>query len=178
VKDKYYYGKCGNCVNSEYYKTIAKNIKIYCSYYKAYYYADNTCNHYRGAYVTTAVCDILGKENFNEELTKIKELRIKIMEKDLLYKNILDRYDKVGPIIAKCLMDKYNNDKDKTLANNLYALYIKPTIEMYNDKDYIGAIEKYCLMEDTLEECFNLRITNHTNLSEIKIIKYRKENEK
>ena len=178
MKDKYYAGKCGNCVNSDYYKTIGNNIKIYCSFYKAYYYADNKCNHYRGAYVTTCVCNILGKENFNDELTKIKKLRTMVMEKDPLYKKLLDRYDKVGPIIASRIQNEYMHKKDKSLANNLYNLYIKPTVEMYDNNDYIGAIEKYSSMEDVLEECFHLKTLDYTNIGEVRLIKYKKKYEK
>lgn len=175
MKDKNYYGKCGNCSSADYYKSVGKNIKIYCSYYKAYYYADDSCKHYRGSYVTTAVCDILGKENFTDILKDMKELRISIMEVDPDCKKLLARYDKTGPIIGKRLLDDYKKNKDNSLAQNLFDYYIEPTAKMYEAKNYIGAIEKYSAMQDVLEDCFNLKETDYTNLGVARLIKYKKE---
>jgi hypothetical protein len=154
---------------------VAKNIRIYCSYYKAYYYADNTCNNYKGAYVTTAVCDILGKENFTDILNDIRNLRTLVMEKDPDCKKILDRYDDVGPIIGKRLMEDYKKNKDNSLAQNLFDYYIEPTAKMYEANDYIGAIEKYSSMQDVLEDIYRLKVTDYTNVGEARLIKYKKE---
>lgn len=175
MKDKNYKGQCGNCVNSEYYKSSGRDIKIYCSYYKAYYYASDSCNHYRGAYVTTAVCNVLGKHEYQGTLAKIRELRTNVMEKDPNCKKLLDRYDEVGPIIGKRLMDDYSKNKDNSLAKSLFDYYIEPTTKMYDEGNYTGAIEKYSAMQDVLEDCFNLKQVDYTNVSEARLIKYKKE---
>lgn len=174
MKDKNYYGQCGNCTYSSYYKTVGKYMKIWCSYYRTEYYASDSCNHYKGAYVTTAVCDILGKHEYNDILSKIKELRNEVMEKDSDYDKLLDRYDKVGPVIAGRLLDNYKRDKDNSLAKNLFDYYIEPTVKMYDEKDYLGAIEKYSAMEDVLEECFGVKKVDYTNVGETRLIKYKK----
>lgn len=174
MKDKNYKNQCGNCVNSEYYKSVGRDIKIYCSYYKAYYYASNSCNHYRGAYVTTAVCNVLGKHEYKDTLTKIKKLRTEVMEKDPEYSNLLARYDKVGPRIAEYIESDYKKNKDNSLAKNLFDYYIEPTTRMYDEGDYIGAVEKYSAMEDVLEDCFNLKKVDYTNVGEARLIRYNK----
>lgn len=175
MKDKNYKGQCGNCVESDYYKTIGRDIKIYCSYYKAYYYADNSCKHYRGSYVTTAVCDILGRHEYKDTLVKIRELRTKVMEKDPNYKELLERYDRIGPKIAKHILNDYKRTKDQSLAQNLYNYYIGPTVKMYEDKDYVGAIEKYSAMEDILEDCYGFKKIDYANISDARLSKTKKE---
>ena len=174
MKDKNYKNQCGNCVNSDYYKTIGRNIKIYCSFYKAYYYAVDTCKHYRGAYVTTAVCNVLGRHEHQDTLNKIKLLRTEVMEKDSDYDNLLERYDRVGPKIAEHIEKDYKRNKDNSLAKNLFDYYIEPTAKMYDEKDYDGAVEKYSAMEDILEECFGFKKVDYTNVGEARLIKTKK----
>ena len=79
------------------------------------------------------------------------------MEKDSDYSKLLDRYDRVGPRIAEHIENDYKKNRDNSLAKNLYDYYIEPTVQMYDEKDYIGAIEKYSAMEDILEECYGLK---------------------
>lgn len=174
MKNYEFYEKCGTCSWHEGENVYRSNQKIYCGYYKSYYYADDTCNHYKGAYVTTAVCDILGRENCKDVLNDIKDLRTFVMEKDYDCKKLLDRYDKVGPIIQQKLIDDYKKTRDNTLAQKLFDYYIEPTAKMYEDKNYIGAIEKYSSMQDILEECYGLKQTNYTNVGEARLIKYKK----
>lgn len=166
--------KCGTCTWHEGENVYRPNIKIYCSYYKAYYYASETCNHYRGAYVTTVVCNILGKHEYQDTLVKIKELRTEVMEKDPEYNYLLTRYDKVGPRIAEYLENDYRKNKDNSLAKNLFDYYIEPTTKMYDEKKYMEAVEKYSAMEDVLEDCFNLKKVDYTNVGEARLIKQRK----
>ena len=167
--DKNYIGKCGNCYWMEEYK----NNKIYCYYYKHYYWKSETCSHYKSGYVTTAVCNVLGKNNCLDTLQKIKELRI-MMDNDPDFERILDRYDRVGPIIAKSILEDYRKNKDNSLAQNLYDFYIKPTTKLYEEGKVFEAIEKYSTMEDILEDCFHLKTTDYTNIGETRLIKLKK----
>ena len=72
------------------------------------------------------------------------------------------------------LIDDYKKTRDNTLAQKLFDYYIEPTAKMYEDKNYIGAIEKYSSMQDILEECYGLKQTNYTNVGEARLIKYKK----
>lgn len=174
MKDKYYYGKCGGC----YYSVEDRNGKIYCTEYKKYYWKDtdaSNCRYYKSGYVTSAVCDILGRHEYKNTLDKIKELRTVIMESDEDYDYILDRYDNIGPKIAKMIIDKYKIDKDSSLAKNLFDFYIEPTVQMYEKEDYFGAIEMYSKMEDVLESTFGFIKEGYTNVGQAKLIKDKKK---
>ena len=174
MKNKNFYGQCGNCVYSEPYKAVGKYNKIYCSLRRWICYESDTCKSYKGAYVTTAVCSILGKENFEDVLKDLQELRVSIMEIDPDCEKLLKRYDEVGPIIGRQLQEDYNKNKDNSLAMSLFKYYIEPTAKMIEVKDYMGAIEKYSAMEDILEDCFHLKQMDYTNVGEARLIKYKK----
>ena len=110
-----YEGHCGSCGNFEgkdgkpYNKQNPNYIKGFCNWYRAFYYPDDKCeSHYRprggnpggGCYITTMICDVLGKEDTCEALEVLRSFRNDVLQKDEKYAPILYEYDVVGPKIA------------------------------------------------------------------------------
>ena len=165
-----YEGKCGSCGNFEepkgkqlystsnpYYK------KGYCNWYKVYYYPDDSCpKHYRSrsssgnnCYITTIVCNVLGKEDDCEELNTLRQFRGEVLQKDEQYKDILFEYDTVGPKIAFEL-----SKEDKEVVEKIYRGFIKPIVSLVKEKKYDEAIIKYTTLTKSLEDYYGIEY-NH-----------------
>ena len=110
-----YEGKCGKCVN---YSFTGNNSKGYCSWYKTYYYPDDSCTHQKnryepqqGCYLTTIICNKLGYSDDCFVLNTLRSFRDNVMQKNIEYKDMLMEYDTLGPVIAQNIAnDKENNN--------------------------------------------------------------------
>lgn len=165
--------QCGNC---QYYDSggytpdkYPSYYKGYCSWYKTYYYPGNSCNHQRtrdnnnsNCYITTIVCDVLGKNNNDEVLTTLRYFRDEIMQKDEKYYDTLREYDVVGPIIAKNIAKDFNEDKDTSIWEIIFNNYILPVANYIKNNTYDLAVSKYKEMVTNLKEYYS--ITNEDTL--------------
>ena len=154
-----YYNQCGSC---DYYRFEGEYKKGYCSWYKTYYYPDETCNHYReksmptGCFITTMVCDILGMEDDCDSLQTLRSFRDNVMQKDSKFAKMLYQYDVVGPEIAKCLNECYKTTGDKEAVQKLYDSYIVPTCDSVKANDYDAAVKKYTSLVEMLMCCYSI----------------------
>ena len=124
-----YEGKCGSCANFEeakgnqlYDTGNSCYVKGFCTWYRSYYYPDDSCvSHYKSrpsssnCYITTLVCNRLGKEDNCEELETLRKFRNDVLQEDEKYASILFEYDTVGPQIAKELCTE-----DQTIINKIF----------------------------------------------------------
>ncbi|MBR4618460.1 MAG: hypothetical protein IKO49_04055 [Bacilli bacterium] len=171
-----YDGKCGSCSYSEYYKSYGRDEKIYCTYYGTYYWASDSCYHYRGSFIATAICEILGEKEHKEVLQKIREIRREVLEKDKDYNIVLERYDQVAPQIAAFIEEDYEKTNNNSLAVNIFNKYIKPTVELYNNGQIFQSIEKYSEMTDLLEKEYGFNNDDYSNIQVVTNIKNKKLN--
>lgn len=99
-----------------------------------------------GCFVTTAVCDILGKDDNCIELETLRKFRDEKLLTNENLKHIIDEYYKISPKYV----NKINNHKDKiTFAEHLLNKYINQVIENIqrgNQKEAVS-IYKNMLME-------------------------------
>ncbi len=151
-----YEGHCGKCVEFQFF---GENKKGYCNWYHTYYFPTDTCTHQKnmyeknpsGCFLTTMICNVLGYDDDCFVLNKLRNFRDNVMQKDEKYKDLLLEYDLVGPRIAEYI--KADN-KNTTLWDNIYNLYIVPTTNYIMEKNYSEAVNKYRQMYDLLKEYY------------------------
>lgn len=100
-----------------------------------------------GCFITTAVVNILGLADNCEELMILRKFRAQILQNNPEYKNILLKYDTIGPVISRALI---HDDNREQVAIDLYRIYIKGCIS-YIKNNYIDlAINLYTEMTENL----------------------------
>ncbi|QUO21529.1 hypothetical protein KFE18_13285 [Clostridiaceae bacterium Marseille-Q4143] len=91
-------------------------------------------------YVTTAICESLGKEADCYELRLLKDYRDQYMESDPERKEMVDEYYDIAPTIVK-RMDRCDNRKE--LYQDLYDRYLMPCIHEIEDEKYEECCNRY-----------------------------------
>ncbi len=125
-------------------------------------YNPNNKNTNNDCFITTIVCNILGKKDNNKLLNNLRNFRDNILQKDNKYDEVLMNYDTVGPIISDCIA----NDKDKEImAKGLYENALMPINSLINKKEYNKACEKYYIMTLALINYYGIKhkYNNHTD---------------
>lgn len=145
--------ECFDC--DEYYEDLVKNGKFYCNKMHRYVLVkEPSCNTYfvkrdknrplrspsNGCYITTAVVDVLGYEDDCEVLETLRAFRDNYMKKEEKYLPLLEDYNTVGRIISHKLEKDENKEK---IANMMYNIFIKSSIDAIKDREYSCAIGIY-----------------------------------
>ena len=131
------------CIKQE--KTVDSN--TYYKYCRDYSYSD--CPIYKhqessgGCFITTVVCDILGKKDNDKTLEILRNFSNNILKEDTHYYDFLKLYDNMGPKIADAILHDSDNLK---LSTFLFNEVIKPISRQIEDKNYSRAINNYELM--------------------------------
>ena len=131
------------CRDCEYFTSEGENRKGYCSYYKAYYYPNETCKYEKrshgGCFMTTACCEHKGLPDDCYELTKMRYLRDRYLKKTRFGKALVDLYYAHAPGIVENV--KASSDKDE-LLDTIY-LKIKDIVSLIDEEKYDEATSKY-----------------------------------
>lgn len=100
-----------------------------------------------GCYVTTIVVRILGLEDDDRVLKSLRSLRKDHMQDDPRYRELLLKYDALGPIIARALeLDPDSFD----VAIDLYNIYLKGGSKLFELGKISDAIALYEEMTENL----------------------------
>lgn len=167
-----YETQCGNCIN---YDFKGDDRKGHCSWYGSYFYPGDSCSHQKprrnssesSCYITTVVCDLLGKDDNCIALNTLRFFRDNVMQKDEKYAKILYEYDVVGPYIASALKNEYSNTKGKEkfkTIENLYENGILKVVGLIFKEKYDEAVEKYTEMTKWLEEYYGITYMDKVDL--------------
>ena len=159
--------QCGSCenfydvkgYNDEYPFSGGKYDKGHCSWYRTYYYPEESCNHYRkrnssspsNCYITTIVCNRLGNDDNCDVLNTLRDFRGNVLQKDKKYEKILFEYDTVGPIISNNLMKE-----DISIIDKIYNSFLRPIVGLIKLHQYDNAIKRYTNMTRSLEEYYGI----------------------
>lgn len=142
-----YYSWKGGALFGDYWcdkKNNEVNDDIYSKYCKGYYYDE--CIIYKsnqdsgGCFLTTIVCEILGRGDKDPVLETMRKFRNEVLQKDEKYLSILCDYDNMGPLLA------YKLDNDplrEQIAGKLYQNSLVKIANSIENKNYVEAIKLY-----------------------------------
>ena len=106
-----------------------------------------------GCFITTASCNILGKDDNDDVLDCLRSFRDEVLQKDKKYENVLKLYDSIG-LMLSCYM---NHDKSRDeIANEVYLRLIR-LCDLIKDKKYDDAVNNYVIMTLKLVSKYNLQ---------------------
>lgn len=133
----------------------------YLNDYCKYDYRVSNCPFYKengpyissSCFITTVTCDILGKDDNDLVMQKLRNFRNNILQKNEEYYEILKLYDSIGPIIANNLI----NDPEKEIFTPLLYSILEKITKLIDKSDYESAIEKYIVMTLLLVNRYNLK---------------------
>lgn len=133
-------------------ETRLDDIEILNLYCKEYNYIGCPFYSFRiekeGCFLTTAMCNILGKEDDCYELETLRKFRDNILKKTSYGKAIVEEYYKIAPGISVKLIN--HNDKE-SIALYMNNHYIIPIIVLINHKNYDSAINMYIEMVEYIK---------------------------
>lgn len=102
-------------------------------------------------FITTAVCESLGKPANCPELEKLRDYRDMVLDKDPDGPAMIKEYYRIAPGIV----ERINADADhKQVYSMLYEKYIVPTVEEFDRGNYSAAKARYAKMVMELYEKF------------------------
>lgn len=104
-------------------------------------------------FITTVTCDILGKDDNDPVMQKLRNFRDNVLQKNEEYYEILKLYDVIGPIIASNL---YNDPEKELFTKDLYSVLERITL-LIDKNEHELAVEKYRIMTLLLINRYNLK---------------------
>lgn len=152
--------------------------KFYCSkHYERHYADEKKCDDYCRAYsrsdrdiknaeeisrdyryyILTAICRILGMDHYNAHLKALKDLSDNYLSKCALGRDLLGKYDIVGPIVASYIE---NSSYKLSIATTLLQNFIIPTTNCVENNDFKGATRLYISMTERLMEYYKVDLVN------------------
>lgn len=106
------------------------------------------CGHKEGCFISTAVCQILGKTDNCEELKLLRNFRDNFLANNPSLQSIVDEYYVISPQIADALRDNPHRYK---IAKDILDCHINPILILIKDGRNIEAISSYRTMVDKLQ---------------------------
>lgn len=106
-----------------------------------------------GCFITTIICNLLGKKDDYKILQSLREFRDNILQKNEKYYDILKEYDVIGPIIADCIINEKDNEQ---IVKDTYHKSIIPIYYLIYHQKYEEAINRYQLMIQLLIDYYGL----------------------
>lgn len=155
-----YRANCQRCVhnvlkNDQKWKTCAKGLtdntsfreKTYCRGFSEKDYWDNDVSEKKGGcFISTIVCEGLGKEDDCYELTILRLFRDQILLKCPDWASLVKQYYIIAPDIA----DNYVEFLPKNIKSEIYLDYIMPCINSIEEQNYSNAVDIYSKLVNKL----------------------------
>ena len=96
-----------------------------------------------GCYLTTCMCEVLGKEDDCEELETLRAFRDGYMKNDDRYETLLEDYDRIGPVVSEKIM----NDENKVqIAAIMKGWYVDRALVLISQGEFEEAVATYMRM--------------------------------
>ena len=113
----------------------------------------------RYCYITTAVCESLGKPDECYELTLLRDYRDHYLANQENGAELIRRYYDIAPTIVKRINRKSNREE---IYQNIWMNYLKPCIELIEAGDNKGCMTCYTnMVYDLQEKYFDIRRSDH-----------------
>lgn len=126
------------------------------SYEEAKSLRENRNSSSSNCFITTIVCNTLGREDDDKCLKTLRYFRDNVLQTADKYKYILATYDVIGPIIA----DRIKNDPSREqIAFTTFTFGIKKVCELVEAKKDEEAISLYMYMTNLLIQRYDIKET-------------------
>ena len=100
-----------------------------------------------GCFITTAVCDSIGKPDDCYELTMFRSFRDNWLVKENDGAELIERYYRTAPTIVKHINARPDA---KAIYLAIWANYLAPCLKLLEQKNYAACKSKYVEMVETL----------------------------
>ena len=127
-----YYAEEYTCGSCKYYEYAGKNTQGYCNWYKAYYFEDDSCNHYdkrdggyssgSGCFITSACCEHKGLADDCVLMQKLRGFRDTYIKSLPDGEDVIKEYYDVAPGIVSAINAR--EDKD-AVYEDIYSTLLK-----------------------------------------------------
>lgn len=114
-----------------------------------------------GCFITTAVVDILGIKDNCEDLMTLRKFRKEYLQSNPECRELLMKYDAVGPIIARAIKSDPNNE---AIALDMMDIFIGGCVDYVTNGKYAEAIVLYTEMVETLMSHYGVSYVIGKNL--------------
>jgi len=164
-------GCCGSCVHMNTNDYVGHKDHCYCTYRRQYYNLDERkCRYYEYDkykdyydlnhrwHVVTAIFNKLNLKDSYECINTLHSFRINYLDNNPKYKELLNQYDIIGPIIAECL----TNDPDsEILCKRLIEFFLSDILDLIHDNKNEEALGKYTEMINILRFFYDKQIVEY-----------------
>ena len=185
---KDYYHKCATCTGYglNNISMMKPGVGFYCHKKQDYFPLDDSCSSWlfgyqenskvtdediedamkalkpkEGCFITTIVCELLGRSDDDSLLETMRSLRSYMSGAG--YTPLLVQYDTVGPVIAQRLHDDVNG---KVVANGLLAKYLNNCMFLVQNGQYDDAVSIYYEMVEYLASHYGVYIAIDTDFEQ------------
>lgn len=147
-----------NCASCEYYDYNEKwGLKGYCTWYKTYYYPEDTCSHYKeagsssgGCFLTSACCSYKGFPDDCYELTSLRSFRDEYLRNTSDGRKMVDEYYSIAPSIVSAIEKQENKEK---IYEEIYASVLE-CVKLIEDGRFEETTFAYKKMVADLSELY------------------------
>lgn len=108
-------------------------------------------------YILTVICKLLGIDHYNIHLDALQNLSDNYLSRCDLGKDLLKKYDIIGPIVASYIED---SPYSLSIASTLLQNFIIPTTSYVEHNDFKKATRLYIRMTERLMEYYKIDLTN------------------
>ncbi len=169
-------GRCGSCVHMNTNDYSGHKHICYCTY-RGHYYSldDRKCQYYEYDrykdyydlnhrwHVVSAIFKKLDLKDSYECIDILHSFRNNFLENNPNYRELLNEYDIVGPVIAECL----TNDPDsKILCKRLVEFFLSDMLSLIKEEKYEEALNKYIEMINVLKLFYEKQIDEYQNIKQ------------
>lgn len=140
---------CGSCKNYEY---EGENSKGYCSYYRSYYYPDDSCGHWKlsenasstssNCFLTSACCEYKGLADDCDELKTLRHFRDTYLKEQSYGQELIELYYRDAPQIVEAI--NASAEKDRIYADIYEKIF--EIVALLDKNEFEAATILYMLM--------------------------------
>ena len=113
--------------------------------------AEKYRKYYKGCFITTAVCDSLGKSDDCYELTTFRHFRDNWLIHDPEGKLLIEQYYRIAPTIV---WNINSSDKATDIYRSIWQQYLEPCLRFIENKDFASCKNLYVTMVSELQKTY------------------------
>ena len=137
-----YARKCNNCANdlTDYNNYHHRWVCPECGTYNMSENSSCVCGYNTGCFISTAICEIIGKDDDCDELQTLRGFRDNVLCKEPSLKAMVDEYYLISPPLADALRKMSNKHE---IAEELFENHIDIILKQINQNKISETVSSY-----------------------------------